>query len=106
MGIEYAETITNHKTNSIGNRTAIDYIKDWRKTKADLLKRAGELKKRSEALKMINPVLAADLEKRSRKLAKEAAAMSKPGKDEKHISTDRIRRAAAVGRLELIKDKR
>ena len=51
-------------------------------------------------------MVAADLEKRSRKLAKEAAAMSKPSKDEKYISTDRIRRAAAVGSLELMKDKR
>lgn len=105
MGIEYAENMTNHQTTSTGKRSARDYIKDWRKTKADLQKRAGELKKRADTLKKNNPALSAELMKRAKALSDEAAAMNKPKKGEKGLSTEQIRRSAALGRLAMLKDK-
>ena len=103
MGFEYAEKMRKEQTT--GSRTAKEYIRDFKKTKTELKKRAGELKKRADQLKQSNPELSAELMKRSKILTDEAEAMSKSRSGGKGLTTEEIRRAAALGRFALIKDK-
>ena len=104
MRIEYAET-NKGKAPSTGKRSNMEIVREWKKTKTDLIKRAGDLKKRAETLKKNNPAMSAELMKRAQGLTAEAAAMSKPKKGEKGISTQQIRRASVIGWLALYKEK-
>ena len=105
MGIEYAEKMTKKKpVGSSDSRSALDHMREWKKTKADLLRRADDLKKRATQLKLKDPSLSDELMKRATVLTDEAAAMSKGGKH--GLTTQQIRRASILGWLALLKDKR
>ena len=106
MEIEYADPTTKREPiGSNESRTGPDHFREWKKRKADLLKRADEHIKRAGQLKRSNPALSAELMKRAKVLKDEAAAMSKPKKGDKGLSTEQIRRASVLGWLALLKDK-
>lgn len=96
MNIEIPEN------NGSQGKSARQYFLEHKKTRADLLKRADELKKRADRLKWSDPKLSAELMNRSKTLSVEAAAMLKSAEGK---STQKLRRAAALGKLALLTDK-
>ena len=101
MAIECPEKKTKKSDATPGVRS-VDYVKKWKNTRKELLQRAADLRKRAERNQRINPAVAAELMKRSKALQEEADRMKQDARN--GLPTEKVRRAAALGRIKLLVD--